>query len=97
MATKLGILEKSIMHHSICVRKKKISRDDGTAYVSADVSYTGEICPFCGSDNYYSGGSWSPGGCKDCRAIYHNGWVKEIEPTQSQSMLSRIMAYWRDV
>jgi predicted Zn-ribbon and HTH transcriptional regulator len=58
---------------------KKITRDDGTKYLSADVNYNGERCPFCQSDNYYSGGSWSPPGCKDCGAVYFMGWIKDIE------------------
>lgn len=58
---------------------ERIVRDDGTVYLSADNCYTGEQCPFCGGTNYGGGGSWSPDGCLDCNAIYHMGWVKEME------------------
>ena len=64
----------------IGVNIKKYTREDGTAYYTADHSYTDEQCPFCGSKNYNGGGSWSPGGCRDCGAIDGNmgvGWVKE--------------------
>ena len=61
----------------IAVKIKKFKREDGTAYYSADTEYTGQQCPFCGSENYGGGGSWSNDGCKDCGAIYDMGWVKE--------------------
>ena len=75
----------------IGVKIKKYRRDDGSVYYGADPDYSGEQCPFCGSSNYSGGGSWSPGGCKDCGAIDGNhgiGWVKEVMEEQNFKLLA---------
>lgn len=64
----------------IGVKIKKYLRKDGSVFYGADQGYSGNQCPFCGSNNYGGGGSASPDGCKDCGAIDGNqgiGWVKE--------------------
>jgi len=47
-------------------------------YFVDDPKYDKEQCPFCGSNRYGGGGSWSPDGCLDCGAIHFwKSWIKE--------------------
>ena len=70
-----------VMLSPIGVKIQKYTRKDGTIYYGADVEYVKARCPFCGSENYGGGGSWSPDGCLDCGAIDGTnqgiGWVKD--------------------